>query len=327
MMTIKQIYDLAVKKGIDADMRPNQGVFRKLKQEKERYQNLPKDQKAEFDLEKLTNPYSDTRYFTDDPDKKIKRVYAGIDIDVSEMLLVDKLSAKNPIDLVISHHPLGKALAGMYEVMEMQTEMLAMYGVPVHLAEDLMSKRIAAVSRSLAPINHNKVIDAADKLGFPLFCVHTPADNLVQRHLKKLIDRNQKKLEFVKDLLKLLKSIPEYQEAMKQKAGPTLFTGGLERYCGKIALTEVTGGTSGAIELYEKLSQAGIGTIVSMHMKEENKEEAEKQHLNIIVAGHMASDSIGMNLLLDELEKRGVEVIVGSGIIRVKRFNKAKKKK
>ena len=302
-------------------------MFRKLKQEKQRYDNLPKDEKREFDLEKLTNPYSDTRYFTKDPDKKIKRIYAGIDIDVAEILLVDKLSEKKPIDLVISHHPQGKALAGMYEVMKMQIEMLAMYGVPIHMAEDLMNKRIAEVSRSLSPINHNKTIDAADKLGYPLFCVHTPADNLVFRFLKKLVDRNQRKLEFVKDVLDLLKSIPEYQKAMAQKAGPTLFTGSKDNYCGKIALTELTGGTSGSIELYEKLSQVGISTIISMHMKEEYKEEAAKAHLNIVVAGHMASDSLGMNLLLDELEKKGIEAITGSGLIRVKRFKKAKKKK
>jgi len=326
MITIKQIYNLAVKKGIDADMRPNQGVFRKLKQEKERYNNLPQDEKAEFDLEKLTNPYADTRYFTDNPNKKIKRIYAGIDIDVAEVLLAEKLSQKKPIDLILAHHPQGKALAGMYEVMQMQIEMLAMYGVPIHMAEDLMKKRISEVSRSLAPINHNKTIDAAQKLDFSLMCVHTPADNLVFRFLKKLVDRNQKKLEFVKDVLNLLKSVPEYQKAMEQKGGPTIFTGSKENYCGKIALTELTGGTSGSIDIYEKLAQAGIGTIISMHVKEDYKEEAAKQHLNIIVAGHMASDSIGMNLFLDEIEKKGVEIITGSGLIRVKRFKKSKKK-
>ena len=326
MITIKQIYNLAVKKGIDADMRPNQGVFRKLKQEKERYNNLPQDEKAEFDLEKLTNPYADTRYFTDNPNKKIKRIYAGIDIDVAEVLLAEKLSQKKPIDLILAHHPQGKALAGMYEVMQMQIEMLAMYGVPIHMAEDLMKKRISEVSRSLAPINHNKTIDAAQKLDFSLMCVHTPADNLVFRFLKKLVDRNQKKLEFVKDVLNLLKSVPEYQKAMEQKGGPTIFTGSKENYCGKIALTELTGGTSGSIDIYEKLAQAGIGTIIIMHVKEDYKEEAAKQHLNIIVAGHMASDSIGMNLFLDEIEKKGVEIITGSGLIRVKRFKKSKKK-
>jgi hypothetical protein len=55
-------------------------------------------------------------------------------------------------------------------------------------------------------------------------------------------------------------------------------------------------------------------------MSEEHKKEAEKYHLNVVIAGHMASDSLGMNLLLDEIEKKGVEVVAVSGLIRVKRF-------
>jgi len=54
-------------------------------------------------------------------------------------------------------------------------------------------------------------------------------------------------------------------------------------------------------------------------MHEEHRKEAEKHHINVVIAGHMASDSLGMNILLDELEKSGVEIIPTSGLIRVKR--------
>jgi hypothetical protein len=67
------------------------------------------------------------------------------------------------------------------------------------------------------------------------------------------------------------------------------------------------------------MAQAGIGTIVEMHMKEEHFEEAKKNHLNVIVSGHIASDSLGANLFLDELEKRGIEIVPLSGLIRAKR--------
>jgi hypothetical protein len=36
-----------------------------------------------------------------------------------------------------------------------------------------------------------------------------------------------------------------------------------------------------------------------------------------VITGHMPSDSIGMNRILEEIERRGVEVIAGSGVIRV----------
>ena len=74
--------------------------------------------------------------------------------------------------------------------------------------------------------------------------------------------------------------------------------------------------------MYEKISQAGIGTIMGMHMGEEHRKEAEKNHINVVIAGHMASDSLGMNLFLDELEKKGITVVPCSGLIRVKRFLK-----
>jgi putative NIF3 family GTP cyclohydrolase 1 type 2 len=59
-----------------------------------------------------------------------------------------------------------------------------------------------------------------------------------------------------------------------------------------------------------------------MHMSEPHRLEAEKHHINVIVAGHMASDSLGVNLFLDELEKKGIKVVPMSGLIRVKRGKK-----
>ncbi|MCG2796364.1 MAG: hypothetical protein L6427_10975, partial [Actinomycetia bacterium] len=75
----------------------------------------------------------------------------------------------------------------------------------------------------------------------------------------------------------------------------------------------------------EKLAQAGVGTIVGMHMGDKPRKEAEKQHVNVVIAGHIASDSIGVNLFLDELEKKGVKSTTFSGLDRVSRVKKKKK--
>ncbi|PIT90227.1 MAG: NGG1p interacting factor NIF3 [Candidatus Komeilibacteria bacterium CG10_big_fil_rev_8_21_14_0_10_41_13] len=321
-MTIKQIYNLAIELGIKNDLRGQALVKRKLKRVKEAYDNLPEAKKAEFDQERLTNPFSDTRYFGN-PDKKVKRVLAGIDMDVAEVLMAKELSKDQPIDLILAHHPTGPALAGLHEVMDLQVELLAKYGVPINIAESLTQIRMSEVARGISPVNHNRVIDAANLLGFEMMCVHTPSDNLVANFLDKYLQQNQAKIETVGDLLKLLKKIPEYQEAIKQKAGPRLFAGRESRYAGKVALTEITGGTEGSRDMYQHLAQAGIGTIVGMHMKEDSRQEAEKAHINIVIAGHMSSDSIGMNLFLDELVKKGIEVVTCSGLIRYSRIKKA----
>ena len=66
----------------------------------------------------------------------------------------------------------------------------------------------------------------------------------------------------------------------------------------------------------------GIGTIVGMHISEEHKKEAEAANLNVVIAGHMSSDSLGVNLFLDKIEEKGVEIVPCSGLIRISRINK-----
>ena len=75
------------------------------------------------------------------------------------------------------------------------------------------------------------------------------------------------------------------------------------------------------------MSQAGIGTVIAMHIGEDHRKEAEKAHINVVIAGHISSDSIGMNLFLDELEKKGIEIVPCSGLIRVSRIKKEKNKR
>ena len=313
-MTTQQIYKLAIKIGIQSDLRGEQKVKKYLERTKKKYNKLDKDSKKEFDQEKLTNPYSDTRILVDNNKKQIKKILTGIDIEGAELLLADKIG---DIDLVISHHPEGKALADLHSVMDLQSQVLADYGVPINIAESVIKPRISEVNRGISPINHNRAVDMAKLLKLDYMCTHTIADNLGANFLIKLIEKE--KPEFVEDILKLLKNIPEYKKAIELKTGPILFTGSPENSCGKIVVTEFTGGTSGAKEIYEKMAQAGIGTIIGMHMGEEHRKEAEKYHINVVIAGHMSSDSLGMNLFLDKLEKKGIEIIPCSGLIRVKR--------
>lgn len=314
-MTIQQIFDLAIKMGRKADLRGEKQVKKSLERIKGKYQKLSREQKQEFDKERLTNPYPDSRILVGPPNKTVKRVLAGIDIGVEELLLADRLG---DIDLVISHHPRGIGLASLDSVMHLQADVLNQYGVPIHIAESLLKKRISEVSRGVAPANHNRPVDAAKLLKLGFICTHTTADNLVADFVDKKIKKD--KPEFVGEILKSLKEIPEYKEAIKINAGPRLFTGSEDNRAGKIALTEITGGTAGAKEIYDVLSRVGVGTVVGMHISEEYREEAEKAHINVVIAGHMSSDSIGMNLFLDELEKKGIEIIPCSGLIRIKRF-------
>ncbi len=57
-------------------------------------------------------------------------------------------------------------------------------------------------------------------------------------------------------------------------------------------------------------------------MPEAAMEKVNDMHMNVVIAGHMSSDSLGMNLFLDELEKQGIEIVPCSGLIRVSRNKK-----
>jgi len=189
--------------------------------------------------------------------------------------------------------------------------------VPVNVAEDLLEGRIKEVERRVSPINHTRAVDAAKILDIPFICVHTPADNHVASFLQRLMDN--KKPKTIEKLIQILKDIPEYEQATRCNAGPKIVKGAKERRPGKV-FVDMTGGTEGPKNIFERLSQAGVGTLVSMHLSEEHFKKAEEEHINIIVAGHIASDNLGLNLLLDKLEKKNrMEIISCSGFQRVQR--------
>lgn len=317
-MTIQDIYELFIKKGISADPRGKAGVVRTLGRVAKHHKRLSKSDQEYFDRESLTNPYSDTRILFGDPTTIVDKVLVGIDIHSAEMVLADRLNERGEgIDLVIAHHPEGRALAALDEVMDLQVDLLHGYGVPINVAESLMKERVGEVFRRFAPLNHHQAIDAGKLLNLPFMCVHTPADNLGWSYLTERIEK--KEFDTLDEVVEELMKIEEFKIAQKQKAGPMIFLGSPQSRAGKVRVVEFTGGTEGAKEVYERLSHAGIGTIIGMHISEEHRKEAQKHHMNLVVTGHMASDSIGMNLLSDELEKKGVTVLPCSGFIRVKR--------
>lgn len=316
-MKLKEIYELFIEMGKNNDPRKTEEINRVLDNAQKEFNELKENEKVYFDKDRLENPYNDTRILNGDPEQEIKEILVGIDMESTEVIIADRLREKGDnIDLIMAHHPEGKALAGLHRVMHMQEDILAGLGLPINVAEGILVSRISEVERGLMPLNHNRSVDAARLLGFSFMCVHTPADNMVNTFLSNLF--SEKSPQTLADIISILKEIPEYQQALHVGAGPKIVVGSEKQRAGKI-MVDMTGGTGGSDDAFGKLSAAGVGTIVGMHIGEKHRKEAEKNHINVIIAGHMASDSLGMNLLLDTLEKREVRVKVCSGLIRVKR--------
>ncbi len=316
-MTIQEIYDLGVEMGIKADPRGEKAVRKLLEKAKKEYEDLPEKKKKLFDTESFTNPYSDSRLLFGDLKKEVKRILAGIDANATEVLLADRLTEKGTrIDLLIGHHPEGHAYASLHEVMDLQVAVYAEAGVPVNVAHALMGERMSEVERRIHPANHTQSVDAARLLDVPFMALHTIWDNLGDNFIKNYL--KGKEFDTVGEILDHLMELPEYVESKKGKAGPYIVSGSEKSKAGKIVVF-FTGGTNPSKEMYIEMAKAGVGTVIDMHMPEEAIKEMKKLHINVINAGHMSSDSIGANLFFDELEKRGVEVVPCSGLIRVKR--------
>ncbi len=317
-MKLREMYELAFRAGVAADPRGEGGVARALESARKDYEALAAEKRWEFDLESLVNPYADTRILVGDPETEVTGILVGIDIEVGEVLLADVLRARGrTIDLLLAHHPEGRALARLEEVMGVQADVWRRFGVSVAYGDAVMTERMAEVMRAIHPRNNEQALAAARLVDLPFMCCHTPADNSVNAFVQARCDDLGAE-STVDELLEMLKTIPEYRQAVLQGTGPVIFEGSGKRRTGKI-MVDMTGGTSGPVDSIGKLAAAGVGTIVGMHMGEEHRKKAKEEKVNVVIAGHVSSDSLGMNLIIDEYERRGVGVIACSGFTRVSR--------
>ena len=316
-MKLKEIYALAIDLGINADPRGREGALKVLAAAAKAYDKLDEKQKPFFDTDSLTNPYADTRILAGDPEAEINKMIVGVDIEIGELLLTRELNRGGAnIDLAMSHHPAGRALAALDQVMQLQPGAWANVGVPRNVAEGYLEGRTKEVAISVGGENYNRTVDAAGALGLRLICIHTPCDNLVNQYLTRFMEKE--KPETIEEVLTLLMTIPEYAFAAKNNNPPLVVSGGKNRSAGKI-FVDMTGGGAPPKEYYRLLAEAGISTVLCMYAKKETIEVAKEAHLNVIIAPHMPSDSIGLNLFLDQLAARGITIVPISGLIRVGR--------
>lgn len=320
-MKLKNLYQEIIRKGIDADIRSRKEIESLLKKNKESYEELNKSKREYFDLDSIFNPFADTRILYGSKESNIKSVMVGVDVDPAELVLVDQLRAKGKkIDLVIAHHPQGHAYAKFYDVMDLQVDVFSKQGVPISVCENLLRERKSQVARRVSAANHSRSVDAANLLNINFLCMHTPCDNLAYQFLDKKINKeNPNTLDKVLDLLL---TIPEYNEAAKNNNPPQIVGGCKSSRCKNILL-EFTGGTEGPKSIYKELSAQGVDTIIAMHQSEEHFKKCKSANINVIFASHIASDNLGINIMLDYLEgKEKLKIYEFSGFRRFKRRNK-----
>jgi putative NIF3 family GTP cyclohydrolase 1 type 2 len=288
-MKLSRLYDKVVRFGRDRDPRKDSSV----------------------------KSFEDTAVLYGRPAAEIKKILVGIDIELGELLLADRIRQKTGLDLVLAHHPEGKAAAGLYRVMQLQVDLLIKLGLGRSVAQEFLDERKREIERRLLPQNHMRAPDAARLLDLPFMCVHTPADNHVAFFLQALLEK--KKPKRVGDIIAILLELPEYKIAAGLLSGPRVVAGSPARPAGRI-FVDMTGGTEGPKEVFDKIYKAGVRTLVCMHLSEEHFKKVKDADLNVVIAGHISSDTLGLNLLLDRIEKEEkFQIFECSGFRRFRR--------
>ncbi len=319
-MKLQKFFEAAVDLGIQYDPREKKQIEKMLKKFQEKEKKLSEKEKPYFDAERTWNPYSDCRIINGDGSEEFTHLFVGVDIETPEMLLIDRLREKGQkIDGALIHHPEGRALADLEKVMPLQIDLLATVGVPVNQSEAVLRPRMDKIWRAIHADNLFRVERAAELLDIPAVCCHTITDNMVWSFMEKHICK--KEYEDMGEILDAIREIPEYTMYAQKGNPPIIVNGSRGSRVGKLVATEFTGGTNGPEEFFEAKARAGVGTVLSMHVTEKSLEEAKKHHINIIQCSHMASDALGINLMLDEMQKKDPKMtfIEASGFIRVKR--------
>ena len=247
-------------------------------------------------------------------DGEVRKVFVGIDLDVGELLLARELGA----DGVIAHHPIGsKARLSIPTVIERHEQQMVSAGVPEEIAHELMLARKQTAAHGVHAANYDRVADAARLLGMPAMNVHLAADMLTRRLFIDAINRAYGDTGItVGALVAELKAIPEMKASLVH---PELWLGRPENPVGRW-FVQMAAGTNGGAAIYRTYYEHGVDTILAMHIDDgelRKLEQAQRPTANLVITGHMPSDSIGMNRLIRAMEERGLEVIAGSGVIRV----------
>src|SRR3989454_12267607 len=234
--------------------------------------------------------------------RRIRKVLVAIDVGVGELMLAKDLGC----DGVIAHHPAGgTARLEGYKVFQRHVEQMKEVGVPSEAAEQAIENKYRQLEIQHHPDNYDQTPSYAKKLKMPLVSIHSPCDEIGRRIILSALkgfDENS----IVRDVVSRIGRFPEYRKAVSKIE---VRLGSSTNKAGKIAISHAAY-TNGGYEIAKTYFQNGVGTLSYIHIAEADLTRlANEPSGNLIVLGHIASDWLGINRLLRELEKKGVEPI------------------
>jgi len=246
------------------------------------------------------------------PGEGIERVLIGIDLDAPELFIAKQLG----FDLVISHHPKGGASTLNFpEVLHRHVEMMVECGVPHKRAEEAMAERIYHARCQAQIANYDHAPSFARLLGIAYMNIHLPLDEIGRKRIVATAEK-LKPDSTIEQLIEAFYS--EMSEFRNAQTRIDLRVGRPQNAIGRVVVSHACG-TNGGYPVAKAYFEGGVDTVIYIHCSgpdsQKIKAEFEAQGKNLIVTGHMASDSLGINPFIAELERRGLKVTRTSGIV------------
>jgi len=233
--------------------------------------------------------------------KKIKKIMLMIDVTTADLMLAKNLGC----DAVVTHHPIGVTAINFYKVIDRHIDYMKENGIP----ENIAKKSVLDLKKRIELRNHTQiyssVIDSAKILNMPLVNIHQPCDEYARRVIsQKIQDENP---NLVSDLVTTLEDIPEFKNAAtKIQVSYGQHNSNVGKWVAVIAA-----GTNGGFQIAKNYFENGISTVLYFHIDYNDlvKLSESKIQGNLIILGHLAGDSIGLNALASNLENEGIQVV------------------
>lgn len=252
----------------------------------------------------LSEVPADTEVYV--PGKGIRKVLAAIDLEGPELLY----AAERGFDLALAHHPAGGTAAlGLDRVFARHVDLMVKAGVPevvarAAVADKLYEDRIAGPTR-----NYDRLPALARALGIAYMNVHTPLDEIGRKRMAEAASQLPPDAR-VADLVAHFRALfGEFRNALTEIA---CTVGDTQNRLGKVAVAHGAG-TNGGYPVAKAYFDHGVDTVVYIHVSPSDARRLAQEYggkgKNLVVTGHIASDSLGINPFLHALRERGLEVV------------------
>lgn len=246
------------------------------------------------------------------PGSGLRRAVFAVDLDSGELAL----AKQSGFDVAIAHHPCGGSTwAGFPKVLERHGPIMTGAGVPPAEARAAVEALQEEHGPRTHAMNYDRLPSVARLLELPFMNIHAPADEIGRQVMQRTIASGVGDAARVEAAARALEALPEFATT---KHPIVVRMGREDAPLGRWVFVHGAG-TNGGFPVAAALFRNGVDTVFYIHVDPGHlrrlKDEFGPQGKNLVVTGHMASDSVGINVVVRRLRAEGLEVHTMGGVV------------